>query len=64
VAAAPVSVRLRNCERFKQFAQRLIDAGKAFKVVVTATMRKLLITLNQMVKTNTTYSPKSVVSVP
>jgi transposase len=55
---------IKYCERFKHFAQRLGDAGKPFKVIVTATMRKLLITLNQMVKTNTTYDPKLVVLVP
>lgn len=54
---------MRYCERFKQFAKRLSDAGKPFKVVLTATMRKLLITLNQMVKTNKTYSSTFVVSV-
>jgi transposase len=55
---------IRYCDRFKQFAKRLTDAGKPFKVVVTATMRKLLITLNQMVKTNSVYNPKLVVSLP
>lgn len=34
------------------FAQRLSAAGKAFKVVATACMRKLLTILNVMVKTN------------
>jgi transposase len=55
---------MRCCERFKAFAQRLKDAGKPFKVIVTATMRKLLVTLNQMVKTNTNYNPKFFVPVP
>ena len=55
---------IKYCERFKQFAKRLTDAGKPFKVVVTATMRKLLVTLNQMVKTGTTYNPRLVVSIP
>jgi hypothetical protein len=32
--------------------------------VVTATMRKLLITLNQMVKTNSVYTPKLIASLP
>jgi transposase len=48
---------IRYCERFKQFAKRLRDAGKPFKVVLTATMRKLLVTLNQMVKTDSLYNP-------
>ena len=55
---------VKYCQRFKEFAQRLTDAGKPFKVVITAAMRKLLITLNQMVKTNKTYCPTFVVSVP
>jgi transposase len=47
---------IRYCDRFKQFAERLKKAGKPYKVIVTATMRKLLITLNQMIKTNTTFN--------
>lgn len=47
---------MRHCERFRQMAKRLKDSGKAFKVIVTACMRKLLVTLNQMVKTNTCYN--------
>jgi transposase len=54
----------RRCERFKRFCERLRKAGKSFKVVMTATMRKLLVTLNQMVKTNTVYDPKLLVCVP
>jgi transposase len=46
---------MRCCERFKLHAQRLHAAGKPFKVIVTACMRKLLITLNQMIKTNTRF---------
>ena len=53
---------MRYCERFKQFAKGLSDAGKPFKVVVTATMRKRLVTLNQMVKTNTTFNASLVAS--
>lgn len=37
------------------FAARLAAAGKPFKVVVTAAMRKLLIILNTIVKTNTPW---------
>ncbi len=36
----------------RRFAQRLEAAGKAFKVVMTACMRKLLIILNTLVKNN------------
>jgi transposase len=53
---------MRYCPRFKAFAQRLRDAGKPFKVIVTATMRKLLVTLNQMVKSNTTFESTIVAS--
>ena len=44
--------------RFKAFADRLRAAGKPFKVIVTAAMRKLLVILNQMVKTNTAWDPE------
>jgi transposase len=43
--------------RFRAFAARLKAAGKPFKVIVTAAMRKLLVILNQMVKTNTPWNP-------
>jgi transposase len=42
----------------KAFAQRLKNAGKPFKVVTTACMRKLLIILNVMVKTNQHWNPE------
>jgi transposase len=41
------------------FYQRLIARGKKHKVALTACMRKLLITLNAMVKNNEPYHPKS-----
>jgi transposase len=40
------------------FAQRLKNAGKPFKVIATACMRKLLIILNVMVKTNQPWNPE------
>ena len=40
------------------FYQRLIARGKKHKVALTACMRKLLITLNAMVKNNEPYHPK------
>jgi transposase len=43
----------------KPFADRLTAAGKAFKVVIVAVMRKLLTTLNAMVKTNQSWNPKT-----
>jgi transposase len=55
---------MRYCERFKRFAKRLTDAGKPFKVVVTAAMRKLLVTLNRMIQTNTLYDPSFIDSLP
>ena len=55
---------MRYCTRFQQFAKRLRDAGKPFKVIVTACIRKLLVTLNQMVKTGTTYDASLNVSIP
>lgn len=38
------------------FAQRLEAAGKPFKVVITACMRKLLVILNALLKTNTPWT--------
>lgn len=46
---------MRFCDRFRRMADQLRQRGKAFKVIVTACMRKLLVTLNQMVKTGTVY---------
>jgi len=47
---------MQHNERFAAYADRLYAAGKQFKVVVTACMRKLLIILNQMIKTNTSWN--------
>lgn len=41
----------------KAVAQRLLKAGKAFKVMITACMRKLLVILNAMVSTQTHWTP-------
>lgn len=43
----------------RKFAQRLEKAGKPFKVVITACMRKLLVILNSMMKTNTHWNQKN-----
>jgi transposase len=44
------------------FTDRFTAAGKPFKVVVTAAMRKLLIILNAIIKTNTPWrNPKCAV---
>jgi transposase len=42
----------------REFAQRLKQDGKAYKVVITACMRKLLIILNTMVRNQTLWTPK------
>lgn len=42
----------------RTFAERLTAAGKPFKVVLTACMRKLLVILNTMVKLNLPWNPK------
>lgn len=42
----------------RSFAQRLLKAGKPFKVVITACMRKLLTILNTMVRNATAWNPQ------
>jgi len=49
---------MRHNRRFAGYAKRLREAGKEFKVIVTACMRKLLVMLNQMIKTNTHWNEK------
>jgi transposase len=44
----------------RTFAQRLKAGGKATKVVLTASTRKLLVTLNTMLKNNSPWNPKFV----
>jgi transposase len=44
-----------HCPRFKEFFTNLRARGKAHKVAMIACMRKLLVTLNQMIKTNTSW---------
>jgi transposase len=49
----------RRCNSvIREFAKRLEAAGKPFKVVLTACMRKLLVILNTMVKFNLPWNPK------
>ena len=51
----------RRCNpAIKSFSQRLEAEGKEFKVVITACMRKLLVILNSMVKSNSHWDPKFV----
>lgn len=49
---------MRYNPAIRDFAQRLKNAGKPFKVVVTACMRKLLLILNVIVKTNKPWNPE------
>jgi transposase len=55
---ATLSARKHN-PVIRRFADRLTQAGKPFKVVLTACMRKLLIILNTMIRTNTDWNPKT-----
>lgn len=43
--------------RIKTFATHLRSKGKAFKIVITACMRKLLVILNSMIKSQTQWRP-------
>ena len=53
----------RRCNPVIQaFAQRLEATGKPFKVVITACMRKLLVILNAIVKNNSTWNHKLLIS--
>ena len=49
---------MRINPKIKAFADRLKAAGKVYKVVVTACMRKLLTILNVMVKNNQHWNPE------
>ena len=40
------------------FAERLKQSGKAYRVVMTACMRKLLVILNTMIREQTLWTPK------
>lgn len=51
---------MRYCTRFRLWADQLARRGKPFKVIVTACMRKLLITLNRMVHENTRFQASPV----
>jgi transposase len=43
----------QRCARFKRYFEGLMARGKLYQVAMTACMRKLLVVINQMVKTNT-----------
>jgi len=51
---------IRSNPVIRAFHQRLVQAGKAKKVAITACMRKLLTILNAMVRTNTRWTPNFV----
>ena len=53
-----LSAATRWNQALKEFYCRLIAKGKKHKVALTACMRKMLITLNAMLKNNQTYNPK------
>lgn len=53
-------VAVRHNPILKQFYQRLVKAGKAPKVALTACMRKLLVILNTMLKNRTSWNPNYV----
>jgi transposase len=55
---ASLSARRYN-PPIKAFADRLEAKGKIKKVILTACMRKLLITLNTMLKTNSHWNPEN-----
>jgi transposase len=45
--------------RLKAFKQRLLTAGKKPKVAIVAVMRKLIVTLNAMVRDNANWQPQT-----
>jgi len=47
---------VRYNQTFKEFFDRLIANGKKFKVAIVAAMRKLISTLNSMIKTKTKWN--------
>lgn len=50
----------RRCNPLiRRFAERLAATGKSYKVVMTACMRKLLILLNNLVKTQQQWNPQT-----
>jgi len=55
----------RTCNpTLRPFTSRLEAEGKPFRVAITACMRKLLVTLNTMVKNQTPWNPKINLSIP
>lgn len=54
---------VRHNPVLKRFYQRLLHAGKAKKVALTAAVRKLLTILNAMVKSNSVWNPPKIAPV-
>lgn len=50
----------RHNPTLKHLYQRLIEAGKPFKVAITACMRKLLVILNAIIKHNAPWNPEPI----
>lgn len=44
------------CRRFRRYFDALVARGKLYQVAMTACMRKLLVSLNQMIKTDTQWT--------
>jgi transposase len=53
---AATSAALHTSSRFASFYQRLHTAGKPHKLAITAVIRKLVVTLNAMVRDNATFA--------
>ncbi len=53
---AATSAALHTTSRFASFYRRLRSAGKHHKLAITAVIRKLVITLNAIVRDNTTFA--------
>lgn len=51
---------IRSNEIIRKFYQRLESQGKAFKIVITACMRKILVILNTLIRNNCLWSPQTV----
>ena len=54
----------RHNKQLKTFYDRLLDAGKAKKVAVTAVMRKLIVLANTLLKEDRLWSPQSPIENP
>jgi transposase len=46
----------QKCDRFRRYFEGLMARGKPYEVAMTACIRKLVVVLNQMVKTNTKWN--------